>query len=146
MSLSPSFMASSTIPHHFYSNYTSDFTTQQGFSSSIMDNTMMWGCQENIMPVYETYGAFDQIVSLDCDASASWIPNLIEQQDFAVPALLSDCKMGFYGGGFQNFNGRYNNNQPNIIGHEFVEDQCCGLVEDVKPPTTYPNVARENWV
>jgi hypothetical protein len=156
MPLSPSSMASS-IPHHYYSNYTSDhFTTQQGLSShnnniintSILDNTMMWGFQENLMPVFDNYGAFDQIVSLDCDtmsSSRAWIhPNFVEQQDFAVPALLSDCKLGFYGGGIQNFNGRYNNQPP--IGHEFVEDQCCGFVEDIKPPPPYPNVARENWV
>ncbi|KAK2423429.1 CCT motif family protein [Trifolium repens] len=147
----------SSIPHHYYSNYTSDhFTTQQGLSShnnnniintSILDNTMMWGCQENLMPVFDNYGAFDQIVSLDCDtmsSSGAWIhPNFVEQQDFAVPALLSDCKLGFYGGGIPNFNGRYNNQPP--IGHEFVEDQCCGFVEDIKPPPPYPNVARENW-
>ncbi|CAL5187148.1 unnamed protein product [Lathyrus oleraceus] len=149
MPLSQPPMASS-IPHHFYPNYTSDFTANQGLmSSSIIDNnTMMWGCQENIMPVFDNYGTYDQIVSLDCDAmsSGTWVPNFVEQQDFAVPALLSDCKLGFYGGGFQNFNGRYSNNNQPHVGHEFVEDQCCGFVEDIKPPpAVYPNVSRENW-
>nr|KYP51903.1 Zinc finger protein CONSTANS-LIKE 3 [Cajanus cajan] len=45
--------------------------------------------------------------------------------------------MGFYGG-FQNFNSRY---QPHV--GEFGEE-CCGFVEDIKPPA-YPNTARENW-
>lgn len=168
----PSSMASS-IPHHFYSNYTFttnsdilDFPTQL-FSSShdinnnFMDNnnfnSMMWGCQDSLMPVFDNGGFDDQIVSLDCDtmlsssSAAGWIninPNFGDQHDFAVPALLSDCKMGFYGGGnainggFQNFNSRYN--QPHIA-HEFG-DECCAFVEDVKPPSAYPNAARENWV
>ena len=154
MPLSPSSMAS--IPQ-LYSNYTFTATDLADFplahalngniNTSVMDNIAMWGGQDSFInnPVLDN-GALDHVVSLDCDTmnSANWIPSFAEQvrgvSDLAVPTL-SDCKMGLYGGitGFQNFSSRYQQR----IG-DFGEE-CCGFVEDVKPPA-YANAARENWV
>jgi len=135
-----------SIPQ-FYPNYTftthdlSEFPTPLiSGNASVMENTM-WGGQDSLIPVLDiNNGALDHIVSLDCDtmACANWMPSFSDQVGGLSNLAISDCKMGFYGG-FQNFNGRY---QPHI--GEFGEE-CCGFVEDVKPPA-YPNAARENWV
>lgn len=163
----PSSMASTTS-HQFYSNYTftndhiSEFPTSglasfngnNGYGTSVinMDNNTMWGSQDHsFSPNVLDNGALDHVVPLlDCDtmSSAAWMPTICDQlggvSDLAIPANISDCKMGFYGGGitgFQNFSSR--SYQPPQIG-EFGEE-CCGFVEDIKPPA-YPNTtATENW-
>lgn len=139
-----------SIPH-FYSNYTftSDLASYptQGLASlngNIMENNnnIMWGCQDSLLPVFDN-GALDQIC--DTMSSSVWMPNFSEQLDFAVPATISDCKMGYYGGavaiaGLQNFNNRYL--QPHV-GDHFGDE----FVDDVKPTPAYnPNVSRDNWV
>ncbi|KAK7401646.1 hypothetical protein VNO78_13284 [Psophocarpus tetragonolobus] len=144
MPLSPSSMAS--IPQ-LYPNYTftahdlSEFPTPLlNGNNSVMENTM-WGAQDSLIPVLDmNNGALDHIVSLDCDtmACANWIPSFSEQLGGLSDLAISDCKMGFYGGFHQNFNSRF---QPHI--GEFGEE-CCGFVEDIKPPA-YANTARENW-
>ena len=153
MPLSPSSMAS--IPQ-FYPNYT--FTTHDlseypvpllngGGNASVMDSTTMWGGGQDSLsiPVLDmNNGALDHIVSLDCDTmacAANWMPSFSEQLGGLSDLAISDCKIGFYGGGFQSFNNS-RSYQPHV--GEFG-DECCGFVEDLKPPP-YPNAARENWV
>lgn len=107
----------------------------------------MWGGGQDSLsiPVLDmNNGALDHIVSLDCDTmacAANWMPSFSEQLGGLSDLAISDCKIGFYGGGFQSFNNS-RSYQPHV--GEFG-DECCGFVEDVKPPA-YPNAARENWV
>ncbi|KAG5000446.1 uncharacterized protein LOC114424629 [Glycine soja] len=158
MPLSPSSMAS--IPQ-FYQNYTftthdlSDYPTpllnggggsNDIVNASVMDTTTVWGGGQDSLiniPVLDmNNGALDHIVSLDCDTmacAANWMPSFSEQLGGFSDLAISDCKMGFYGG-FQSFNNN-RSYQPHV--GEFG-DECCGFVEDVKPPA-YPNAARENW-
>ncbi|KAL2329606.1 hypothetical protein Fmac_017187 [Flemingia macrophylla] len=107
-------------------------------NASVMDNNM-WGSHDSLIPVLDMNNGALDIVSLDCDAmaSANWLPSFSEQLGGLSELAISDCKMGFYGD-FQNFNSRY---QPHV--GEF-EEECCGFVEDIKPPA-YANTARENW-
>ncbi|KAG4947596.1 Zinc finger protein CONSTANS-LIKE 3 [Glycine soja] len=143
-----------SIPQ-FYPNYT--FTTHDlseypvpllngGGNASVMDSTTMWGGGQDSLsiPVLDmNNGALDHIVSLDCDTmacAANWMPSFSEQLGGLSDLAISDCKIGFYGGGFQSFNNS-RSYQPHV--GEFG-DECCGFVEDLKPPP-YPNAARENW-
>ena len=104
----------------------------------------MWG-HENFIPMLDN-GGLDHIVSMDVDTmSSAWMPSYTEQpgrvSDCAALAI-SDCRMGFFGGGiagYQNFTGGY---QPHL-GE--LDEECFGFMEDIKP-TAYTTTARENWV
>lgn len=123
----------------------------------------MWGShhhyQYNINSMLDNFGVspLDHIVpTMDCDpiamSSSPWFPAFSEQA--AMPEV-SDFKTGFYGGGggaingdgFQSFSGGiYQQQQPHSIGHEFGEE-CCGMLsEDVKPLACPVDTARETWV
>lgn len=164
------FYSNYTFPstdHHHLAEYFptpagfASFNGNNGYGTSVINmdnNNTMWGSQDSLIPnMLIDNGALDHVVPLlDCDtiSSAAWMPTFSDQlgggvnSDLAIPANISDCKMGFYGGGgggistgFQNFSSR--SYQPPHIG-EFGEE-CCGFVEDIKPPA-YPNTATENWV
>lgn len=140
----------------FYSNYSifpSDFTefsTQANIMNnySVIENRMCSTHQDSssIIPMPD-----DHVVSLDyyCDTTVSScgvpIPSNFSEQPWSVPEFVmppaipsSKCKVGLYGGingvggNFQNMNGGFG-------------EECCGFVEDIKPPP-YPNIAKENWV
>ncbi|KAK7243882.1 hypothetical protein RIF29_38695 [Crotalaria pallida] len=163
-----------------YSSFTSDFSEFPSLMASlngnnsnnhhnnfIMENyNTMCGSQDsfnnNIPNLFDDSGALDHVVPLDCEtmpssSAASWVPTFSDLQlrgvaDLAMPAnVISDCKMGFYGGGngitgFQNLGiSRYQHPPPHVV--DFVEECCGGFVEDIKPPAAYPNTttATENW-
>lgn len=152
----------------FYSNYSSlmpsDFTEFPiSQANNIIDNysssIMCGGHQDHIINNNSFHiPMIDHIVSsLDysCDstmqqASSSWgLPTSDQQPEIGMlPAAISSSGAGSIIGAnnnFQNLNGGYQLQLQLPLNLSEFGDECCGFVEDIKPPL-YPNTPTENWV
>ncbi|XP_028752435.1 uncharacterized protein LOC114712130 [Neltuma alba] len=138
----------------FYSNYTifpSDYPEFPTQAAAINGNVNNFSVIENRMCGHHDSfsnipngAALDHASSvLDCDTMASsWLPTFSDQLGCLSDLATIPVIYGGADGGFQSLNG--GGYKPSHHLGDFGEE-CCGFVEDIMKPPSYPNSAAEKW-
>ncbi|KAK4253490.1 hypothetical protein QN277_010154 [Acacia crassicarpa] len=158
MPLSPSMAA---FPQ-FYSNYTTfpsdfpEFTTQASSAIdgnkvnnnfSVIDNRMC-GHQDsfnhNVPNNGTALGHVPPVLECDTMMASSLFPTTFSDQLGSLSELAIPVIYGGADGGFQSLNLNGGGYKPSHHLGDFG-DECCGFVEDIMKPPSYPNSATEKW-